>query len=109
MLHLSADDARLLAGLLGGNHVSESVIGVQQQLEGLAIEWVAVMVDSTFVGATIGHGQFRTRTGAGWWPYFPRRVDNAAPGPDVALQAADVVVAVGTPDGLELLRELLTG
>ena len=42
VLHLSSDDTRTLAELLGASPVSEAVAAVQQRLEGLAIDWVTV-------------------------------------------------------------------
>jgi TrkA domain protein len=42
MLHLSPDDTRTLAELLGATHVSESLAAAQQRIEGLAIDWITV-------------------------------------------------------------------
>lgn len=107
-LHLSPDDSRSLVELLGGSQVSEALGAVQQQVEGLAIDWVTVNPGTAFVGATIGKGEFRTKTGASIVAILRDSVTVAAPGPEHAFAAGDVVVAVGTPDGLEQLRVLLT-
>ena len=109
VLHLNAEDTRSLAELLGGDQVSEAVLAVQHQVEGLAIEWVTVKAGSPFVGATIADGQFRSRTGASIVAVLRRGSTIAAPGPDLAFEAGDVVVAVGTPEGLGELRDLLGG
>jgi TrkA domain protein len=107
VLHLSPDDTRTLAELLGASQVSEAVAAVQQQLEGLAIDWLRVPPASSFVGATIGEGQFRSRTGASIVAVVRGDTTAAAPQPDYAFAAGDVVVAVGTPEGLAQLRSLL--
>jgi TrkA domain protein len=107
VLHLSHDDTRTLAELLGASPVSEAVAAVQQRLEGLAIDWVAVPAGSRFVGSTIAEGAFRTSTGASIVAVVRGKVTMPAPGPDHRFEGGDVAVAVGTPEGLAELRALL--
>jgi TrkA domain protein len=107
VLHLSADDTRTLAEVLGASPVSEAVASVQQRLEGLTIDWITVPAGSRFVGATIGEGAFRARTGALIVAVVRDGTTAPAPGPDHRLATGDVVVAVGTTDGLVQLRNLL--
>lgn len=108
VLHLSQDDTRSLAELLGGSQVSEVIGAVQQEVEGLAIDWVTLESESPFAGKTIAEGQFRTRTGASIVAVLRDGATIPAPGPEHAFVDGDVVVAVGTPEGLEQLRSLLT-
>lgn len=107
LLHLSPDDTRTLTEVLGASQVTEAVTEVQQRIEGLAIEWVTVPPGSSAVGATIAEGQFRTRTGASIVAVIRDDVTIPAPGPDHQFRGGEVVVAVGTPDGLAQLRALL--
>ncbi|MGQ0617182.1 MAG: cation:proton antiporter regulatory subunit [Acidimicrobiia bacterium] len=107
VLHLSLDDTRTLAELLGASQVGEVLAAVQQQIEGLAIDWLKVAPESSFAGATIADGQFRTRTGASIVAMVRGRTTIPAPGPDTRFEAGDVVVAVGTPEGLAALQALL--
>lgn len=107
VLHLSADDTRTLAELLGASPVSEAVAAVQQRIEGLAIEWVTVPARSRFAGATIAEGAFRSRTGSSIVAIVRGDTTIPAPGPDHGFEGGDVVVAVGTPGGLAQLRTLL--
>ncbi len=106
VLHLSPDDTHTLAELLGAPHLSEALASVQR-IEGLAIDWITVPPGSPFVGATIGEGQFRTRTGASIVAVVRRDTPIPSPGPEHRFQAGDVAVAVGTQDGLAQLRALL--
>src|SRR2546421_6209012 len=99
VLHLSQDDTRTLAELLGASPVIEAVTAVQQRLEGLAIEWVTVPSGSRFIGSTIGEGAFPTRTGSSIVAILPGAASIPAPGPDYRFEGGDVVVAVGTPKG----------
>jgi TrkA domain protein len=107
VLHLEPEDSRTLAELLGASQVSEALIAVQQQVEGLAIDWLPVAASSRFAGATIGGGQFRAQTGAYIVALLRNDTTIPAPGPDASLEAGDVVVAIGKPDGLTRLRNLL--
>ena len=107
VLHLSPDDTRTLAELLGVSQVSEALVAVQQQVEGLAIDWLTVAAGSRFAGATIGDGQFRSQTGASVVAVVRGDTTIPAPGPETRFDAGDVVVAVGTADGLSRLRHLL--
>ena len=106
-LHLSPDDTRTLAELLGASQVSEALVAVQQRVEGLSIDWLTVAPGSRFVGATIGDGDFRSRTGTSIVAVIRGDTTIPAPGPDHRFDDGDVVVAVGTPDGLLQLRTLL--
>lgn len=108
LLHLGADDARTLADLLGGNPISEAVTGVQQ-LEGVALDWIRLPEGSPLAASSIGDGRLRTRTGTSVVAIVRGDTTIPAPGPDLALEAGDVVVAVGTPEGLRTLRDLLSG
>ena len=89
VLHLSADDTRTLAELLGASPVSEAVSAVQQRLEGLAIDWVTIPAGSAGVGATIAEGAFRTRTGASIVAVVRGNTTLPAPGPDHRFEAGD--------------------
>ena len=106
VLHLSAEDAVALGEALGTSQVSEAVAQAQR-LEGLAIDWIAVDRSSTAAGTTIADGQLRTRTGASIVAIVRGDTTIAAPEPTTAFEPGDVVVAVGTPDGLQRLRDLL--
>jgi TrkA domain protein len=107
ILHLSQDDTRTLAELLGASQVSEALMAVQQDVEGLAIDWITLPEHSRFGGATIAEGQFRTRTGASIVAVIRGDTTVPAPGPEHRLEAGDVAVAVGTAEGLVQLRDLL--
>jgi TrkA domain protein len=107
MLHLDDDDTRALAELLGASQLTEGIGAVQQEIEGLAIEWIALPAMSPAVGSTIGAGMYRTRTGASVVAVIRRGASVPAPGPEFAFESDDTVVAVGTADGLATLRALL--
>lgn len=109
MLDMSEGDTRVLGELLGASPVVEAVGAVQHEIEGLAIEWVQIPDDSIAVGATIGDGQYRTRTGASIVAVVRGDSTVPAPPPEFVFDAGDTAVAVGTTDGLASLRLLITG
>jgi TrkA domain protein len=107
VIELDADDSRTLSELLGATQVTEAVRVMQQRIEGLTLEWIELPARSGMVGRTIADGELRTRTGASVVAVIRGETTEPAPGPDFAFQAGDVAVAVGTPEGLELLRVAL--
>ncbi|MDP9072222.1 MAG: cation:proton antiporter regulatory subunit [Actinomycetota bacterium] len=106
VLHLSPNDTTTLAELLGAPHLSEAIASVQR-VEGLAIDWITVSDRSPFVGTSIGDGRFRSRTGASIVAVVQADTTVPGPGPEYRFEAGDVAVAVGSPEGLGQLRELL--
>ena len=107
LVNLTAGDTRTLSELLGASQVTEAVAAVQQEIEGLAIEWIQLESGSPAVGTTIGDGAYRTRTGSSVVAVMRGDESVPAPGPEFGFQEHDVVVAVGTSEGLARLRELL--
>lgn len=106
VLHLTADDAHTLNELLGTSHVSEAVLAVQT-IEGLALDWIPLEPGSRFDGASIADGQFRTNTGVSIVAIVRGDTTIPAPEPSTVFEGGDVLVVVGTADGLIRLRSFL--
>lgn len=106
VVHLSTDDTRTLGELLGTSQVSEAVLGAQR-IEGLALDWITLPRGSRFDGKSIADGQFRSETGASIVAIIRGSATIPAPEPSTAFEGGDVLVAVGTPEGLTRLRSLL--
>lgn len=109
VVHLDVEDTRTLGELLGASKVSESVAAVQQQVEGLAIDWITVGRGSAYAGATIADSELRTRTGVSIVAVVRGDSTVPAPEPSFALGAGDVAVVVGTPEGIATAFDLLQG
>jgi TrkA domain protein len=109
VIDLTHEDSAALAELLGGSRVTESLARLQQQVEGLAIDWVPVPQGSPFAGRTIGTAGIRSTTGVSIVAVLRQGSAFPAPGPQFALRAGDTALVVGTPAGIEALVELLEG
>ncbi len=107
LVELSSGDTRTMAELLGASQVTEAVAAVRHDIKGLSIEWIELPSSSPAIGMSIGQGEYRTRTGASIVAVMRDDLSVPAPEPDFAFQAGDVVVAVGTVEGLASLRALL--
>lgn len=107
-LNLSDDDSHALSEALGGSTVIENLYSLQQQIEGLAIDWLMVTPDSPYAGKTIGDARIRTRTGVSVVAVIRGEQGYPAPGPDFVIEAKDTLVVVGTSEGIKGTSEILT-
>jgi len=109
MLSLTADEADVLGELLGAVRITGPLADLQQRIEGLAIDWLRIRPRSAFAGRPMGDTHARTLTGVSIVAVV--RGDRAfpAPRPDFVLEDSDVVVVVGTPDGVRQLDAHLAG
>ncbi len=107
-LNLTDDDSHALSDALGGSRIIESLTQLQQQIEGLAIDWLTVEEGTAYADKTIGEARIRTRTGVSVVAVIRNENASPAPGPDFHLDAGDVLVVVGTPEGIENVREILS-
>ncbi|NND02702.1 MAG: cation:proton antiporter regulatory subunit [Acidimicrobiia bacterium] len=106
-LQLSDDESHALADALGGSSVIES-LGAIQQIAGLAIDWLPVEPGTPYVGKAIGDAEVRTRTGVSVVAVIRGDEAHPAPGTEFTFESGDLVVVVGTADGIKTVRTLLT-
>lgn len=103
---LAPDEARTVAELLGPSQLVTQLGATQQELGGLVIDWLTVRPGSELAGATLRSAAVHTRTGVSVVAFLRGTTTLASPGADVAMEADDVLVAVGTPDGVHQLAAL---
>lgn len=106
-VNLSEDEARSLVDALGGSQVVKSLSGLQQQIEGLAIDWLEVEPETRYAGRTIGDTHMRTRTGVSIVAVLRGEQPHPAPGPDFVIQPDDTLVVVGTAEGISSAAGIL--
>lgn len=107
LVSLSENDTQTLGEILGVSQVIETVSEIRQEVDGLAIDWIDIDAGSKVAGSTIGDSDLRKKTGASIVAVIRDSVPTPAPGADFAFKGGDVAVAVGTHDGLAILRSLL--
>lgn len=107
-LNLTDDDSHALSEALGGSTVIENLGTLQQQIEGLAIDWLTVEPETPYAGKTIGDARIRTRTGVSVVAVIRGEQAYPAPGPEFMVDAEDTLVVVGTPEGIKTVSEILT-
>lgn len=106
-ISLSEDEAHSLVDTLGGSQVVESLGHLQQHVEGLAIDWLTVESESKYADRTIGDARIRTRTGVSVVAVIRGDDPYPAPGPEFHIEVGDTLVVVGTPQGIELVADIL--
>lgn len=107
-LDLTETESHALADALGGTSIVESLTSLPTQIEGLAIDWLNIAAESPFANKAIGEARVRTRTGVSIVAVLRGDQAHPAPGPQFELLAGDVAVVVGTTDGIDATREILT-
>jgi TrkA domain protein len=93
--------------MLGGGRLAESLGDLQQHIEGLVIDWLTIEPGSPYADRTIGHARIRTRTGVSVVAVVRDDQATPAPGPEFEIYAGDVLVVVGTAEGIEGTRDVL--
>ena len=106
-LDLDETDTRSLSEMLGGSKIVETLSDFQQQVEGLAVDWLSVEPGTPYVGHPLGDARIRTRTASSVVAVIRGREAFPAPGPEFLLEADDTILVVGTPHGLEAVDRIL--
>jgi TrkA domain protein len=106
-LPMTAEEAAGLGSLLGGARLVAQLTAEHRDIPGVSTEQVMIAPESPFAGRTLGDTQLRTRTGASVVAILRSGTVLPSPTPDFGLRAGDVLVIVGTADGLASASEIL--
>jgi len=106
-VRLEDDDAHTLAELLGASRVTEQLGAMQQQVRGLAIDWLTVPPGSDLDGVTIAASQLRRRHGVTIVAVARGDDQTPVPDPDFQLRDGDELIVIGRPDDVTRFRTLL--
>ncbi|MBO9607491.1 MAG: cation:proton antiporter regulatory subunit [Paenibacillaceae bacterium] len=108
-LTLDDDEARLVAGILGGMvYKPKALETIEIALDELVIEWYSVENSSRCVGRTIGELHFRRHSGATIIAVVERdHTKQINPGPDYPIRAGATLVVAGERRQHKTFRELL--
>jgi TrkA domain protein len=106
---LDETDAHTLSELLGGVRLLEHLDEVRQGVEGLTIEWLRVEPSARLASSTLADAAIHTTTGVSIVAIVRGPEVIVSPGADERLQPDDLVVAVGTAEGVEEVAVALRG
>ncbi|WP_069160059.1 cation:proton antiporter regulatory subunit [Nocardia altamirensis] len=105
---LSTDEAAVLANLLGAPQLVAKLNDEHSDMPGITTRQLHVTNGSPYEGRTLGDTAMRTRTKVSIVALMRAGQLHPSPGPDFTFTAGDVLVVVGTPDGLDAAAKLLT-
>lgn len=100
VLRLTDEEAEALAQILGAPRIAQRFADLTREVPGLNAGQVEIRPDSPFVDRPLGETRARTRTGASIVAIV--RIDEvlASPGPSETLRTSDVLVVIGTEEGI---------
>jgi TrkA domain protein len=104
---LTYDEAGALANLLGAPQLVAQLAEEHRDLPGIRTKQLPINADSPFDGRPLGDTAMRTRTGVSLVAVMRAGQVHPSPGPDFMLAAGDLVVAVGTGEGLAHAAKIL--
>lgn len=108
MVTLTPAEADTLAELLGAPRITERFADLTKEIPGLSAAQLEVPAGSRYAGRSLGDTKARTRTGASIVAVVRGHDVVASPGPGEQLAAGDILVVIGTTDGIAAVREILT-
>ncbi|MBU3750408.1 MAG: cation:proton antiporter regulatory subunit [Mycobacterium sp.] len=107
VFRLTERESEVLAQILGAPRMVESYADLTKEIPGLEGGQVEVGAASPFSGRPLGDTKARTRTGASIVAIVRGEEVLASPGPEEMLRAGDVLVVIGTDDGIAAVRQLV--
>ncbi|MFC9790284.1 cation:proton antiporter regulatory subunit [Rhodococcus sp. NPDC127528] len=106
-VRLTDDEAAVLGNLLGAPQLVAQLREEHRDLPGITTRQLPITEDSPFDGRTLGETAMRTRTGVSVVAVMRAGQVYPSPNPDFNLTEGDLLVAVGTSDGLDGAAKIL--
>ena len=107
LFRLSEREADALAQILGAPRMVESYADLTKEVPGLSAGQVPVSPTSRYASRPLGDTKARTLTGASIVAIVRGDQVMASPGPDEVIEPHDVLVVIGTDDGIAGVRQLI--
>lgn len=104
---LTPEEAAALGGMLGAPRIVADLTDEHRELPGVNTQQIVIGQDSPYAESTLGDTHLRTRTQASIVAISRGGQVFASPGPSFELAPGDVVIVVGTADGLDKAAHLL--
>ncbi|TDC86777.1 cation:proton antiporter regulatory subunit [Actinomadura sp. 7K507] len=109
VFRLTGEEAEALAQILGAPRIAERFADLTREVPGLVAGQVAIGDASRFAGRLLGDSRARTLTGASIVAVVRGEMVIASPGPQERLLAGDVLVVIGTAEGLTAVERVFAG
>ena len=109
VLRLEPEEADALAEVLGAPRLTQRFADLSREVPGLESSRIPVLAGSPFAGRPLGDTRARTLTGCSVVAIVRDSDVVPSPGPQDVLRAGDVLVAIGSADGLATLEHRLAG
>ena len=106
-LPLTTEEAGALSNLLGAPQLVAQLAEEQRDLPGIRTKQLPINDGSPFDGRPLGDTAMRTRTGVSLVAVMRAGQVHPSPGPEFMLSAGDLLVAVGTGEGLGNAAKIL--
>lgn len=106
-LALSNDEAGTLANLLGAPQLVAQLTEEHRDVPGINTRQLPIKANAPFDGRTLGDTALRTRTGVSVVAVMRAGQVHPSPTPDFTFTAGDLLVTVGTSEGLESALKIL--
>lgn len=104
---LTGEESNTLASLLGAPQLVSQLAEEQRALEGITTIQVPISPNSPYDGRSLGDTAMRTRTGVSVVAVVRQGVVTPSPRPDFGFLEGDLIVMVGTIDGLQQATQIL--
>jgi TrkA domain protein len=101
------DEADALAQILGAPRIAPHPADLTRELPGLNTSKIPIQPESPFVGKLLGQTRARTRTGTSIVAIVRGDQVLPSPGPAEILRSGDVLVVIGTEDGLAAVAHIV--
>jgi len=109
VFHLEPDEAEAVAEILGAPRLTQRFADLSREVPGLRSARIALRAGSPFDGRPLGETRARTLTGCSIVALVRDADIVTTPEPSEVLHADDVLVVIGSQQGLEQLDTLLSG
>ncbi|MFF5933613.1 cation:proton antiporter regulatory subunit [Streptomyces sp. NPDC012508] len=109
VVELNNEEADAVAEILGAPRIAERFADLTKEVPGLASGQVEVGAGSAFDGRPLGDTRARTRTGASIVAVVRGEEVIASPTPQELLLGGDVLVVIGTHEGITGVEQIIRG
>jgi TrkA domain protein len=107
VFHLTDEEADTVAQILGAPRITERFTELTREIPGIDAGQVHLPASSPFVDRPLGETRARARTGASIVAIIRHDKVLASPGPAEILHADDVLVVIGTQDGIMGVEQIV--